>query len=304
MNVLWIRRTVAIVLLVVLLAMTVGVGIFVKRFGHRDTNEWLHTFCLTQTILLAACVVYGPGRLVVRIPLVMAWGLGLGFALSMLNLISTQGRASLAAGAILVTTGTLASLVVFAFHRWRTDAIVVFRTSSVVHRSRGYQLSLRMMMTLMAAFAVTGLIARAAINATPDPFGNEHDMLVLQLWLGFFPCLAAAPGLLTVFRPSWKIAIACGFVLLVSIIEPLLLGLTAPLMFEDTSFATRLEGLANLYYAVAEVLRYNGEAVAAILLYALLARAAGFRMLVPDQSKDKKPNPAGLPATEAVDVQD
>jgi len=305
MNVTTIRRTVALILLVAFLAGTSWAGLFVKELGSRNINEWLHTFCLTQTVLLASCAVFGPGRFVARIPIVIAWGLAIGFALARLNLISLPGRASLLAGAILATTGTLPSLVVFALHRWRGRTSMTFGDLSNRRIARQeHQLSLQMLMLVTAAFAVTGIVARAAISAPTDPFGNEHDFLVMHAWLGFFPCLVAAPALLAVFRPSKIIGVAAGIFVLVSMVEPLLFALAAPFIFQDTNMSVVASSWESLPSVWIEATMYNGQAVVATVMYALLARAAGFRMVVPDQSNDKNPNPSGQPATDAGCVQD
>jgi hypothetical protein len=305
MNFTTIRRTTAFTLFVMLLAGTTWAGLFVKELGSRDINEWLHTFCLTQAVLLASCAVYGPGKFVARIPVVIAWGLALGFALARLNLISSPGKASLAAGAILVITGTLASLSLFALHRWRRQAFLTFGDSSdgKVFRPR-HQLSLRMLMVVTAAFAVTGVVARAAIGAPADPFGTEHDFLVMHAWLGFFPCLAAAPALLGVFRPSRMIVLACCFFVLVSLAEPLLFALVAPIIFQDTNMVAIASSWESFQSVWIEAIMFNGQAFVATVIYAVLARAAGIRMVTADQSNDKNPNPSGRPETDAGCVQD
>ncbi|MDA1049791.1 MAG: hypothetical protein O3C40_04850 [Planctomycetota bacterium] len=304
MNFTKIRRTVALISLVLLLAATTWVGLFFKQVGSRDINDWIHAFCLTQSVLLAACAVYGPGRLIVRVPLVIAWGLAIGFALATLNLISMPGTASLAAGALLVATGTLSPLILFALHRWRTGVCLAFGVSSSRPAARRvYQLSLQMLMILTTAFAVMGVVARAAVTAPADPYGTEHDILVVQAWLGFFPCLAAAPALLVVFRPSWKIVLACGFFVVVTLADPLLLALAAPFVFEDKTFFPKTTWDTFLEIGSDSFL-WHGQAVIATVVYVLLARAAGFQMVVPNQSNDKKPNPSAQPATEAGCVQD
>ncbi len=294
-----IRRTIALTWLVLLLVATIWVGLFFKQFGSRDINDWIHAFCLTQSVLLAACAVYGPGTFIVRIPLVIAWGLAVGFALATLNLISTQGRASLAAGAILVATGTLSPLIIFALHRWRTRVLLAFGESSGPPAARPVQqLSLRTLMVVMAAFAIMGVIARAAITAPTDPYGTERDILVVQAWLGLFPCLAATPALLVIFRPSWKIVFACGFFVLVTLADPILLGLAAPYVFEDQNLIQMTTW--DLYRdAAGDSFLWHGQALAAVVAYALLARAGGIRMIARDQSNDKKPKPSGEPTTDA-----
>jgi hypothetical protein len=300
MNITKTRPTTALVLLVLLLVATTWSGISFKHFGRWDVPEWIYAFCLTQTILLSSWAVYGPGRLVVRLPFVVAWGLAIGFALARLNLISSQGRASLVAGAILVATGALSPLILFSLHRWRTGASLTLQISPGHHvLARTNQLSLRMMLTLTAAFAVTCVIARGAITAAPDPFGNEHDILVIHAWLGFFPCLAAAPVLLVVFRPTWRIVFVGFYFLLVALIEPLSLGHMAPYILADKSLIGPLWNWDALQEAWSDSLFTSGQALVATVVYALLARAAGFRMIYPDQSNDKNPNPSGLPETDA-----
>lgn len=304
MNFTTIRRTIAFALLLLLLVGTIWIGMNAKGTSYLGIRDWLHTFCLMQIILLVSCAKYGPGSFVVRMPFVMAWGLAIGFTLSTLNLISTQGRTSLAAGAILVGTGTLAPLIIFGLHRWCTGAWITFDTHfrrlSVGHAR---QLSLRTLLTLTAAFAVSGVVARSAMTAPADPFGNEHDILVIQAWLGFFPCLTATPVLLAVFRPTWRIAIVGCFSIFVASFEPIALGLIAPFVLENKNFAPAMTwnyvGDAVMYSLV-----WHGQAVVAIVLYAVLARAAGFRMVISDQSNDKKPKPSGEPETEAGCVQD
>jgi hypothetical protein len=61
-----IRRMTALTLLLLLLVATTWVGLLDKEIGSRDMQDWIHAFCLTQTVLLAAFVVYGPGRFIVR----------------------------------------------------------------------------------------------------------------------------------------------------------------------------------------------------------------------------------------------
>ena len=305
MNAITIRRTVALVLFAMLLAGTVWAGLFVKELGSRNIDEWLHTFCLTQAVLLASCAVYGPGRFVARIPIAIAWGLAIGFALARLNLISMPGKASLLAGAILTITGTFASLSLFALHRWRSHASLAFGdVPPPSAASQSQQLSLQMLMVVTAAFAVTGVVARAAISSPTDPFGNEHDFLVMHAWLGFFPCLVAAPALLAVFRPSRNIVLAAGFFVLVALIEPLLFALVARFIFQDTNMVAVASNWETLPSVWLEAIVFNGQAVVAVVVYALLARAAGLRMLSPDQSKDKNPNPSGQPMTVAGCDQD
>ena len=161
-----------------------------------------------------------------------------------------------------------------------------------------------MLMILTAAFAVTGVIARAAITAPTDPFGTEYDILVLHALLGFFPCLAAAPGLLVVARPSWKIALACGYFVFVSMVEPMLFAIVVRFVFNNARllpFMTTWESFQNAWF---ESMIFNGQAVVATVTNALLARAAGFRMIVPVQSNDKNPNPSARPETDAGRVQD
>jgi hypothetical protein len=305
MNLPTIRRMTARALFVLLLAGTVWAGLSVPELGSHYINDWLHTFCLTQAVLLVACAVYGPGKLVARLPIVIAWGLAIGFALARLNLISLTGRASLAAGAILAVTGTLAPLCLFALHHWRRRASLTFgeRPSRDDARPR-QQFNLQMLMIVTAAFAVTGVVARAAISSPVDPFGNEHDFLVMHAWLGFFPCLVAAPALLAVFRPSWRIVLAMGFFVLVALAEPLLFALVARYIFQDRNIVTMGLSWGSLRTVWIEAIMYNGQAVVTTVTYALLARAAGLRMIVPDQSNDKNPNPSGQPATDAGCVQD
>lgn len=95
MNFSVVSRITARVMIILLLAGSIWAGLFTKGLSSRISYEWLHTFCLTQTILLAACAIYGPGTLVARKPIVVAWALAVGFALAMLNLISLPGRSSL-----------------------------------------------------------------------------------------------------------------------------------------------------------------------------------------------------------------
>ncbi len=300
-----IRRTTALVLLVLILAATNCLALLVDQFSSLDMNDWIHAFCLTQTVLLAACVVYGPGKFIVRVPLVVAWILIVGFALARHNLISSHGRASLAAGAILAVAGTVPALIIFALHRWRNGVVVAFGDTSpgpTVVRL-GHQLSLQTLMILTAAFAVAGAAARAAIVAPPDPFGADQDALIIHLWVGFFPCLSVAPMLLVMFRPSWKIVLAGGFFVLVTLADPLLLGLAAPFVFNDKTFFQTPTWEAILESGLDSLL-WHGQPAVVMVIYAFLARAAGLRMVVPDQSNDKKPNPSGEPATEAGCVQD
>jgi hypothetical protein len=305
MNFTTIRRTIAIALLVLLLAATLCLSLLVDQFDSVDTNDWVHAFCLTHTVLLAACAVYGPGRFIVRLPLVACWGLTVGFALARHNLISSQGQTSLAAGATLVAAGMLPALVVFLLHRWRTGALVVFsdRTPGQVVTLAGHQLSLQMLMILTAAFACAGVAARAAITAPPDPYGVDHDTLIIHLWVGFFPSLSVAPALLVVFRPSWKVLFAVGFFVLITFADPLLLGLVGPIVFHNKTFfqAQAWDGLLEIGL---DSFLWHIQPAIALLIYVLLARAAGFRMVVRDQSNDKRPNPSGVPATEAGCVHD
>ncbi|MCB9874438.1 MAG: hypothetical protein H6821_09710 [Planctomycetaceae bacterium] len=305
MNFSVVSRITARVMIILLLAGSIWAGLFTKGLSSRISYEWLHTFCLTQTILLAACAIYGPGTLVARKPIVVAWALAVGFALAMLNLISLPGRSSLFAGAILTITGTLPSVILFAIHRWRTKVSLVFSNSLRGDRSRSQQqLSLQMLLLVTAAFALAGMVARAAVNAPTDPFGGEQDFLVMHAWLGFFPCLAAAPALLVVFRPSWKILLVGCFFVLVSLGEPILFALVARYIFIDQNMvAVELTGEA-LQTAWMEATMFNGQALVATVIYALLARAAGLRMVIRDQSNDKNPNPSGQPVTEAGCVQD
>ncbi len=276
-----IRRSIALLLLVLLLAGTIWFGPLFKQIGSQvgfySFQEWVHAFCLTQTVLLAAAAVYGPGRLVVRVPLLCCWGLAIGFGLATLNLVSWEDRASLASGAILLCAGALGPLIVFALHRWRTGAWIAFG-DGVANRAAGrsvYQLSLRVLMILIAAFAVASIVARRTIFAPPDPFGSEHDVhvRVVQIWLGFFLCLAAAPVLLAVFRPSWKMMFAVAFFVAITWANPWLLGFADPYVFPDRSRTT--------YFEVAtESFQWHCQAAIAIVVYALLARLAGFRMVV------------------------
>ena len=276
----------------------------VKRTGYFTQNDWIHAFCLSQTILLAACAIYGPGRFGIRLPFIVAWGLSIGFFLAKANLISTQGRVSLAAGAILVVAGTLPSLTLFAVHRWRTGTTITRSAASVCTASyQGRQLSLRMLMAIVTAFAVAAVAARAAITAPSDPFGNEHDYFVMHAWLAFFPCLSSAPALLVVFRPSWKIVLACCFFFVMTFVEPIAFGLAAPLIFENKGLAEVLSWDDTSRMVLFSLL-WQGQTLVATVTYALLARAAGFRMVFPDQSNDKKPKPSGEPETDAGCVQD
>jgi hypothetical protein len=221
------------------------------------------------------------------------------------NLITSQGRASLAAGAILAVAGTLPSLLIFALHRWKMRVYLAFGNQSLSRTTTRttHQFSLQMLLILTAAFALTGVVARAAITAVPDPFGTDRDILVLHVWLGFFPCLVATPTLLVTFRPSWKILLAVGFFLVVTLVEPLLLGLVGPIIFDsmDLIQVTSWDWFRELG---TESLVWHGQAVIAVVIYALLARAAGIRMFVSRQSNDKNPNPSGEPATDAGCVQD
>ena len=279
-------------------------GLSVTRSGYFTTDDWLHAFCLTQTILLAACAVYGPGRIALRLPLMAAWGVSLGFSLARGNLISSQGRVSLEAGAILVAAGTLPPLLLFVLHRWLTGATIRHGSESDRRGNRpGFQLSLGMLMFMMTAFAVTGVVARAAVTAPSDPYGHEYDKLVMHAWLAFFPCLSSAPAFLAVLRPSWQIVWAGCVFFLVAFADPIAFGVFAPLLFEDKALAS---GLSWNYSSgiMLDSLLSHGQALAATLLYAMLSRAAGFRMNFPHQSNDKKPNPSARPATDAGCVQD
>ena len=243
-----------------------------------------------------------------RLPFVIAWGLSIGFTVARENLISTQGRVSFATGSILVVAGALPPLVLFAIHRSWTGATIRRRPSSIcVATPESHQLSLRMLMVIMTAFAITAVIARTAITAPPDPYGNEHDVLVLHAWLAFFPCLASAPALLVVFRPSWKIVLAGCFIVALAFVEPLTFALFAGLIFESNNLAAtfvEIRNWADARQLFLQSLWWHGQTVVATVVYALLARAAGFRMVCPDQSNDKNPNPSGQPATDAGCVQD
>jgi hypothetical protein len=164
-----------------------------------------------------------------------------------------------------------------------------------------------MLMVMMTAFAVTAVVARAAITAPPDPFGNEHDKFVTHAWIAFFPCLVSAPALLVVLRPSWRIVLAGCFFFAMTFVEPIAFGFIAPLIFKDKSLATGLTaGLSwdDTRQMFVDSVLWQGHTLISTVTYALLARAAGLRMVVRDQSNDKKPNPSGEPATEAGCVQD
>jgi hypothetical protein len=285
-----IRRAIALLLLMLLLAGTIWFGPLVKqmgsRFGFYSFQEWIHAFCLTQTVLLAAAAVYGPGRLVVRLPLLCAWALAIGFGLATLNLVSSDDRASLASGAILLSSGVLGPLMVFTLHRWRTEAWIAIG-NGVANRVAGrsvHQLSLQVLMILIAAFAVAGIVARRTIFAPPDPLGSEHDVhvRVVQIWLGLFLCLAAAPMVLVVFRPSWKIVFAVAFFIAITWANPRLLGLADPYVFPDRFRTTYLE-------VAMESFQWHCQAAIAVLIYTMLARLAGFRMVFPNQATGDYP---------------
>lgn len=308
MDITKIRRMIALALLLVIIVGANWSALSVRRTGYFTINDWIHAFCLSQTILLAAWTVYGPGRFAMRLPFVAAWGLSIGFALARANLISMQGRASLAAGAILVIAGTLPSLTIFAMHRWRAGATISRCTAPVCGATpHSRQLSLQMLMVMMTAFAVTAVLARAAITARPDPLGNEHDKLALHAWLAFFPCMAATPAFFVVFRPSWRIVLAGCFFFIVAFVQPIAFGFIVPLIFEDKSLAAGLtEGLSwdDTQRAFVESVSWLGQTLVATVIYALLARVAGFQMTFAGQSNDKKPKPSGEPAAEAGCVQD
>jgi hypothetical protein len=221
----------------------------------------------------------------VRLPLLCAWALAIGFGLATLNLDSSDDRASLASGAILLCAGVLGPLTIFAPHRWNTDASIAFG-NGVSNRPAGrsvYQLNLQALMILIAAFAVAGVVVRRTFFAPPDPLGSEHDVhvRVVQTWLGLFLCLAAAPVLLVVFRPSWKIVFAAAFFIGITWANPRLLGLADPYVFPDQFRTT--------YLAVADMsFQWHCQAAIALLIYTLLARLAGFRMVFPNQCSEEK----------------
>ena len=152
-----IRRSIALLLLVLLLAGTIWFGPLVKRIGFQvgfySLQEWIHAFCMTQTVLLAAAAVYGPGRLVVRLPLLCAWALAIGFGLATINLVSSDDRASRESVAILLCAGVLGPLTIFAPHRLNTDASIAFG-NGVSNRPACrsvYQLTLQALLILIAA---------------------------------------------------------------------------------------------------------------------------------------------------------
>ena len=87
------------------------------------------------------------------------------------------------------------------------------------------------------------------------------------------------------------------------LLTALLFAFAAPFILTDQTYLPSLTTWDYLQAAWLQTIIYNGQAVVATVIYALLARAAGFRMIVPDQSNDKKPNPAGKPATDAGCVQ-
>lgn len=303
MNPTKVRRLTASVMLLVLLLGSPWLGLKLKHLGHLAVNDWLHAFVLVHIVLLVAYAVYGPGRYFIRAPFAVAWALAIGFVLARLNLISTQGRVSLAAGAVLVAAGTLPSLSMMLFHCRRTGIRLSTGNACEVIDRRSNQISLRSIMILTAAFAIAGAVARAALFAPADPHGDNHDILVLHMWLAFFPCLIATPALIVVFRPSWKILLSVGFFLIVSCADPILLGLASPYIFESGNLVERLTWKGYPQVA-SESLIWHVHAIVATIVYALLARAAGFRMVVPDQSNDIKPNPSAQPDTEAGCDQD
>jgi hypothetical protein len=300
-----ILRPVASFLLVSLLVVATWAAVNADRAGYFSTDDWVHAFCLAQTILLAAWAVYGPGRFELRLPFIVAWGLIVGFALARANLISTGGRTSLAAGAILVATGILPSLTLFSLHRWRTGATMIYGAASAGRAAISkHQLSLRMLMVMMTAFAIAGVVARTAITAAPDPFAHEHDKFFMHAWLAFIPCLASAPMLLVFFRPTWTFGVLAGcFILLLSFVEPFAFGIFVRLTFENKNLANAISW-DSTPEAILYSLMWQGQTFIATAGYAILIRAAGFRLVVPDQSNDKNPNPSGQPATDAGCVQD
>lgn len=245
-----------------------------------------------------------PGEICHENALHLRWGLGVGFALARLNLISILGRVSLAAGGLLLAAATIGGLLIFVPHRWMTGVSLVFGNHEE-HRSlrQKHQLSVRSLLILTAAFAVTAFLARAAVTAPSDPYADDHDILVIHSWLGFFPCLSAAPVLLIIFRPSWRIILVGGFYLVVATLDSVCLGWAAPFMLNDQTIATTIT-FPNAVETIRQSLLWHGQAVTAIVVYGVLARFSGFRMVLPVQSNDKNPNPSAHPDIEAGCDQD
>lgn len=299
------RHRIAFVTLVLL---AVGSNVFAldtTNTGYFDLHDWGHVFCLTQAVLISAISIYGPASLIIRTPLVAAWAIGLACVLARGNLISRMGRVSIEAGVVLVITGVVSSGLVFAIHKWTTRASLSTRAAGSIDGSGAkVQVSLRTLMYFMVAFAVAGAAARVVATSPRDPYGAEHDILVIHGWLGFFACLSASAIVVGVFNFPKSIAFASGFCVLVAILDPVLLGLAGPLIFINKNLLGAATPWAFIQTAWTDTFVWHGEAAIATAAYAILARAAGLRMIYPDQSNDTKPKPSGEPTTDEACVQD
>jgi len=302
MNFTTIRRKTAALLLIVLFATFIWLGIAPDRIPNWIQYDWSYVFCVSQTIPLAAWTVFGPGPPVLRFPLALAWGLALGFALAMNNLIALNSKVSVAGGVILPIVGFVTSAAIYVVYGARTRATLAIGGPGEA-RER-HRLSLRLLLLIMGAYAITATVARSVVNAPPYAYLN-WETTILQAWLVFFPTIAASPALLFIFRPSWKIAIGVVLFGIIVLVEPFLFALVEPWLFNGPSPKVQQETTwSDLCFAWSDAFLLDGQTVVATVIYALLARAAGLRMVVPNQSSDKNPKPSAQPATDAGCVQD
>ncbi len=257
----------------------------------RDHDDWLYVFCYVQTMLLAAHIVLGPGRLLFRLPFSAAWGLAIGLALANCNLTTLAHHSSLSTGMTLLLAGTVPAIGIFALYRWRTDArLQIGCESAHAPAATATQFSMRSLLALVSAFAVVGWLMRFVAQSTANPFGGGRDLVLLQTWLGFYPALATAPVLLVIFRPSWTIlAVATWFLALV-LAEPPLFVLSGSVVFQDQTLVSGDASWDQMRASWADTSLWFGQIVVALLAYGLLARLVGWRLVMPDQSKINKPD--------------